>query len=240
MDRSNDPRECLSRDYAAAQTAVFASCWTDSGNENRAMWEMYQCLDGVRIGLPTLMFNGRRNNHKVTSDDRLYEIHVDQAVPGESICQIERRGARAHLLSSPNVSGPTRIRYLDDEELLYTTNSVMTDGGAHFDVREIGTLKHSSFRYEEEVRYRIFAIFPYATPDWPTAWMSPSAIEESPVVTPFVDIPLDRSIFGEMEITVGPNATRSQWQEVESLCRRFAPAAKIAASVVRTRDAKRS
>lgn len=240
MDRSNDPRECLSREYIAAQTVVFASCWSDSAQENRAMWEMYPGLDGVRIGLPTLMFNGRHNNHKVTSDDRLYDIHVDPVIPGGSVYQIERRGARAHLLSSPNVSGPTRIRYMDDEQLLYTTNTVMTEGGTHFDVREIGTLKHSSYRYEEEVRYRVFATFPYATPDWPTAWMSPVAIDESPVVTPFVDVPLAPSIFGEMTITIGPDASRVQWHEVEKLCQQFAPAAQIKASIVRTRDAKRS
>lgn len=235
LDRVNDPREALSTEYAAAQTLVFATCWTDSADESLPLWKMYTDLTGVRLAMPTLMFNGRQSKHKVTTDDRLYQINVESVSPGAPLFQIDRRGERFHGLAGATVEGPTRVRYFSDEALLRATNVSQMGGRPRIDFRVLGTAKHRCWDFEHEVRYRVFAVFGYATDEFNHDWMTPDSLIRSPVVTEFVDVPLDQTAVEEAGIMLGPKATDSDRMVVESICSRYAPNATIERSSIPVR-----
>jgi len=235
LDRVNDPREALSLEYTAAQSLVFASCWTDNETETIPLWKLYAGYVGIRLGLPTLMFNGRHNNHKVTTDDRLYELRVESVITGPLLFQIERRGKHIQGLAGNGVYGPTRIRYIEDEALLPTKNVNFGNTTAKYDLRILGTQKLMHWKFEQEVRFRILAMSGYYAEDKSFDWMSPDSFSDTPVITEFVDIPLDASAIEEMEVLLGPKITVAERVIVECLCKQYAPSAKIHSSAIQIR-----
>lgn len=228
LDKVNDPREAISHEYSLAQTLVFASCWTNHREESIPLWKMYTDFSGVRLSLPTLMFSGRHNNHKVTNDDRLYEIIFDD------FCKIERDNGGLSMYTN-RVLGPTRIRYIDNEELLPTNNVNLGTSKAKYDLRILGTQKLKQWEYEHEVRFRLLASAGYSFDENGENWISPESFVNLPVKTEYVDVPLDNTILNEMEITLGPKCSRSEYALVESLCNHYAPNSKMNLSLIQIR-----
>jgi hypothetical protein len=228
LDRVNDPLEALSVDYASAQTLVFASCWTAESEESIPLWKMYAGLSGVRICLPTLMFLEMNNNHKVTQDDRLYELNL-----GGAGINIHRKGKQVHGFFSSVVFGPTKIRYGGEEHL--TCTHVDTESGCRrYDLRALGTQKHKHWEFEQEIRFRVLAAFGYSL-GGAMDWMSPESFMDSPVVTEFVDVALDPRAIESIQILLGPGVGNAEQLAVQRLCGKYAPDAIVARSTVRIR-----
>lgn len=219
LDFVNDPRECLSNQHGSAQTLVFVSCWTDSSVETIPHWKIYSGDAGVRIGLPTLMFSGCNNNHKITSDDRLYEISLGV----DDWYQIDRDRGSTH---SGTVWGPTRIRYVESELDLYEDTVFPEDSRVVYDLRRLGTKKHVSWSFESEVRFRILASIGYGD-ETLGEFISPNALRERPVSTKYADIKMDPRVFQSMEVMMSPGSTEAHRIVVEALCEKYAPRAKI-------------
>ena len=59
LDKVNDPEEAISKDLQNSNTTQFVSCWTANQRESIPLWNMYTKMKGVRIGMPTDMFEGR-------------------------------------------------------------------------------------------------------------------------------------------------------------------------------------
>ena len=56
-DRVNDKREGSTSDLGSFAKYFFISCWTETGEENFALWNMYTPkMRGVRIELPIPFF----------------------------------------------------------------------------------------------------------------------------------------------------------------------------------------
>lgn len=234
-DRANDANESLSSNYKTAQSMVFASCWTAAELESDLHWNRYAGgYQGVRITMPTLMFNGRHNNHKVTHDDRHYEITVDPVNRNGCLYQIERRGKQVMGLAGSGVSGPTKINYVSAEDAIQC-NVIQRQDGTMYDLRSLGTVKLKEWECESEYRFRILSAFGYSKDDSGEKWMSPSAFEDSPVVTESIDVPLDPSALEEMEIMLGPKSTENDLRRVEQLCKEYAAKAVICRSNVAMR-----
>lgn len=232
LDLVNDREEALSKEYPTAQTLVFASCWTDQDQESIPLWGVYNNFVGVRICMPTLMFNGMHDNHKRTNDDRFYEITVDPPLPGQSLFQVERRGDKAHFLSGNSVCGPTRVRYFEEAHQLSTQNHFPERAEAQYDLRDLGTRKHKRWEYEQEVRFRAFAVFTYQHRDLWKDFLSPDQIYASPVTTKYVDIPLDPRAIGKVGIVLGPRVNADARRRVEAACAKFVPSASVRPSAV--------
>lgn len=230
LDKVNDPKEAMSADYANAQKLVFASCWSGPDTESMPLWERYASqMTGARIIMPTLMFKGRNNNHKVTRDDRYYEIQVD-----DFSTRIDRRGEKVMCLSPSCVMGPTKIRYAKSNEL-HLSNVFNTAEGQMFDLRLLGTVKIDHWSWEDEYRFRVLASFGYLNSNEGGNWMSPRSFIETPVVTEFVDVPLDPTSFDDMEIVLGPKMSIFEEASVRQLCAAYAPKAKIMKSDIAIR-----
>jgi len=230
LDRVNDPKEAMSNDYANAQKLVFASCWSGPDTESMPLWERYSAqMAGVRIIMPTLMFKGRNNNHKVTRDDRYYEIQVD-----DFSTQIERCGKTVIALSPSCVMGPTKIRYAKSDGL-HLSNVFNTHEGQLFDLRQLGTVKIDHWSWEDEYRFRVLAAFDYLFEEEGLKWMSPQSFVDNPVVTEFVDVPLEPTSFDEMEVVLGPRISATDEAHVRELCEVHAQKAKITRSDISIR-----
>jgi hypothetical protein len=229
LDRVNDPHEAISSDIECAQSLVFASCWTDSEQESIPLWKLYSDLCGVRISLPTLMFQGMHNNHKVTNDDRLYELTVDG--PGITV---NRAGKEYSGINTSVVCGPTRMRYVQETQL-EKLKILSPYGDFEYDIRTLGTQKRSDWHFENEVRFRILALFGYWTKDSGTIGLSAQSLADSPVITQHLDVPLDGRAIQEMEVVLGPCMNDGQRTIVEALCANFAPTAKFARSKIAVR-----
>jgi hypothetical protein len=99
-------------------------------------------------------------------------------------------------------------------------------------VRTLGTVKHKHWEFEREVRYRIFATFGYATDEFDHDWMTPDELVKSPVITEYVDIPLDPSVLEEISVVLGPKTTDSERRAVEDICTRYAPKTTVERSMI--------
>lgn len=233
LDNVNDPREALSNEYKTSQTLVFASCWT-YGEESIPHWKMYSDFTGIRLTMPTLMFSGRNDNHKVTNDDSLYQIGFsdDRNHP----IQIVRRG-KTYIGNHPGgVYGPTKVRYVADHELM-EQNFFPDRPIARYDLRQLGIKKSIIWAHEREIRFRIFASPSYSPEIDDFDWMSPQSFIDNPVITPYVDIPLDNTALSEAEVMLGPHISTEQRKAVEELCAQYAPNAKIVESRLQIRPA---
>jgi hypothetical protein len=219
LDRVNDPQEALSKEYRKLQKIVFVSCWTDNKVESIPLWKIYAGLNGVRISMPILMFQGRNDNHKSTNDDRLYRFHLE--VPH---CEIKgHQGNSGYYCEVGLIGGPTRIRYVKNEEL-YLNNIYPDEAYIKNDFRFVGTIKSEDWSFEKEVRFRTFGVAEYTTD---REDMSPETLSELIIDTEFVDIPLDNSALDEMEILLGPKISDGEHLLIESLRDKYAQNAKI-------------
>lgn len=213
LDRVLDHREAMTEDFSDAQTLVFASCWTSQSTESFALWNLYTKCKGVRIEMPTLMFKGRHDNHKVTTNDIYYEIMGADY-------EIVRRGKQYTGLSGSTVMGPTKMRYFEDPKDLEITCIKNVPEHPFYDVRELGTRKHAPWRFEEEVRFRLLATFGYSMNK--DQALSPQSLKDSPVFTEFVDVEMDASALNNARIILGPTTSSEEHGIVESLCEKHA------------------
>jgi hypothetical protein len=216
LDKVQDPREAMTADFSDAQTLVFASCWTSQSKESLPLWDLYTKCKGIRIEMPTLMFQGRHNNHKVTTNDIHYEIMGADH-------EIVRQGKQYTKLAGRTVMGPTRMRYFEDPKYLEVTCIKNLPEHPFYDVRELGTRKHAHWHFEEEVRFRLLATFGYSKEkDYA---LSPEDLKASPVFTEFVDVGIDDSALNEARIVLGPKTSSADHDIVENLCEKHvAPA----------------
>jgi hypothetical protein len=213
LDKVQDPREAVTADFSDAQTLVFASCWTSQSTESLPLWDLYTKCKGVRIEMPTLMFKGRHNNHKVTTNDIHYEI-----MGGDY--EIVRRGKQYTGLSGSTVMGPTKIRYFKDPKDLEIICIKNLPEHPFYDVRELGTRKHAHWQFEEEVRFRLLATFGYSREK--DHALSPEDLKASPIFTEFVDAGIDDSALNEARIVLGPKTSSEDHNIVKSLCEKHA------------------
>ncbi len=62
LDGVNDLEEANALDLKAANSLVFASCWTEENLESIAMWSLYTPdMQGVRLRFPSNLFAGRHS-----------------------------------------------------------------------------------------------------------------------------------------------------------------------------------
>lgn len=232
LDRVEDPLEAVSKEYTAAQMLVFASCWT-FGEESIPHWSRYASLYGVCLTMPTLMFKGRHNNHKVTTDDRLYQLNI--STDDAHALTMERRGKDFITLQASAIYGPTRIRYVNRDELA-SNNIYPAQPNAKYDLRMLGTKKHKAWEFEHEIRFRLLATSGYLSDlGGASASISPESFIHTPVVTQHVDVPIDDTAIAEAEVVLGPKTTGEQQAVVESLCAQYAPSASVRRSSIQIR-----
>jgi hypothetical protein len=141
------------------------------------------------------------------------------------------RSSGVHFQVS-HVFGPSAIEYFNDYNSL-RVQCLSSDGTIRkHSIKDLGSRKHTNWRFENEYRFRLFASFPEGQ-EGDLTFLSPEEIRE--VVTKLVDVPLDQCALNEARILLGPKTTDAHRLMVESLCARYAPKIDISKSAIRIR-----
>ena len=93
------------------------------------------------------------------------------------------------------------------------------------DVSKIGALKLDHWKFEEEYRYIIF----------PNALWNQEAesfqffndIKDNPITDESIFIPIDQNILDKIKVTLGPNASDSEYCIVDALLKKYTENGKI-------------
>jgi len=174
------------------------------------------------------MFIGRKDNSRTTNNSCFYQLELK-----DFRYQIYGSMIVGYGKDANNIFGPTRIKYCDTEEELDLKN-INTNNSCYifgkYDFQFLGTRKLKDWSFEKEVRFRILTILENSLID--DDLLSPEKLDELKVDTEFIDIPLDKSTFDEIEITLGPQITNSEKIIIETLCNQYAPNAKINSSQI--------
>lgn len=218
--------------YSKYGKYVFVSCWTDNDNEDIPTWIMYgNKMNGVRIKLPIYPFHVNTFN----PEDFKAEIpapfskHIHIDIPwsffniedftndqGYTICPSHSNTNENKFNNDQFNNLLCKIDYTDDENIL---NYEEVDGVISNDfLIKLGYRKRISWKFQQEWRYKI-VFNPYSTIDaCKSLNLMISRIAER------TDLPFDsyfmkmnHDYFNDMEITMGPCSTDSDWYIVEQL-----------------------
>ena len=149
----DDMEEAKGEDVDIAGKLVFVSCWTDSKEENIALWNMYaNKMKGIRIALPVYPFSVNKKSVEEQADKfNLSLIEYSQSIISlpENVCLWEDNKIDYYQLRE--------ITYTDDEKKLFPILLKKNDEDK-ISLRnlELGTNKRKCWEFQREWRYLIY------------------------------------------------------------------------------------
>jgi len=218
-DKVNDKREGLSSDVGSFAHYLFLSCWTETSEENLALWNMYTPkMRGVRIELPMPIF-------EIYKIDDVYQ----SVIPASQIIDKIKS-----VFILPHREFIYKIKYTDDEELL-KPKILATVGGYHgFKLTEIGIYKKKLWEFENEWRFRL-NIFPLdqskKSDFFPDQFNDLIDAKVAPSISNYL-VRINQESFNNMKIRVGPRRELGDMELVEALIRTYNSKAKIDVSTL--------
>jgi hypothetical protein len=204
---------------------VFVSCWTESQEENIALWSMYAGLRGVRISLPKEMFefthimlsNGKMSEAvSVVPVNELKDCMIAPFLPPEKD-EFEVFYRNVEYVKKPRIA----IGALNDD-----------DKDKNIAYNRLGRFKHKIWEFQQEVRFAL-NILPYNILSMgkdirmklPIAHQKNLQMEKHPLQ--YVDIKLRDEIFNNLEIMLGPSCNQEDINKVQLFRKEYAPSSKI-------------
>jgi hypothetical protein len=131
------------------------------------------------------------------------------------------------------IIGPNKVYYSDDPAFRVKKLIYRHEGWANVFPYDLGMVKGTHWFYEQEWRFKIAAVsFEAQVPDDDYFNNVTLDLKKYPVLTECLFVPLDPSVFDEMEVTIGPKADDSAVEAVEAILSAFAPRARIVRSKV--------
>ncbi|MFN3668120.1 MAG: DUF2971 domain-containing protein [Brevundimonas sp.] len=228
LDRVNDPEEATAEDLPQAASSVFVSCWTGPDIEPIPMWSMYgDQMCGVRLSLPTNMFQGRDKPGVFEQGGAISTI--------EGWFTIERPFPAASA-QGRMVIGPNKVFYSDDPAYRRPRMIQRRGGRAHVFPYDLGMVKGTEWAYEEEWRFKI-ALLTSAI-DYPDDDYFNNVtldLNAYPVTTEALFLSLDPSALDELEVTLGPKADQAAFDRVTEILADTAPNATLSRSRLNVR-----
>lgn len=219
LDQVNDPEEALTKHFSDACLFTYVSCWTSEEEESLPMWKMYSAdMRGLRIQLPVNMFKGRRNPEYESTGFPI--MHIDANL------NIKRKSCNYPAL----LVGPSKVEYM--KEPLNTNSCFYENNDQTIDVEllHLGLSKHKYWAFEKEWRFKIIGM-PFEG-RWPKDHYT--KFFEVPL-NKYIDVPLDKSVFSELIIQLGPKASFADAEIVRLLLKEYAPGAKLCDSSCKIR-----
>lgn len=227
MDKVNDPEEAKAIDLPMANQAVFSSSWTAQDKELLPLWSIYTSgMQGVRIELPSNPFLGRCSPI-LKPGDRTYQLIAPETKKVDDT-MVDLTVSREGVTESEHVTcarGPHEVRYSDRDEDRKLRCFEEDDDFLLFSLHPLGMTKLTHWAFEEEWRYRIFAIPPEGRirkQDEPHK-IDRFNLERFPVKDTYLDVLLDPDCLSRIKVTLGPKIVYGQQVLVESLLNVFAP-----------------
>ncbi|GAA6153897.1 hypothetical protein [Pseudoteredinibacter isoporae] len=234
----NDPLEGKNADFAYAEKLIFSSSWTASEQDSIPMWSLYTGLKGVRIKLPTDLFNPR--------DEITYgkwgngHINTASISPPLRMLMLPTEDGNQINHQFLHISGPDEVNYVDRESVgELPPVRTQTTGAGHsyenpmegFDLSNIGLHKSEDWSFEQEWRFRI--------PAGIQASISRMSLEEyCEIMQPsrnYIDLPIRAEALQQIEIMLGPKTTLGEEVLVRSLINTIVPSGKVTKSEIQIR-----
>jgi hypothetical protein len=212
LDKVNDKREGSSTDFGSFAQYIFTTCWTETAEENLALWNMYTPkMRGVRIELPLPMFEV----HKISDK---YESIIPET---------ETVNKEKGIFIIPHVGLLYKMQYTDDESLLNPAIIVNTGEYMGFSLNKLGVYKKTIWRIEDEWRFRL-NIVPIDKGDkaFPASFYDLVEIRTPPPISNYL-IKIKDTSFQQMKIRLGPKLEPGDYEIVSSLVNTFNSAAII-------------
>lgn len=227
LDRVNDPEEAQAIDLPQANEAVFSSSWTATAEESIPLWSIYSgAMEGVRIRLPRNLFLGRCEPVQEPNNKSYQLVAPETVIDGQRRpLKIEREGLSSHR-DVYWTSAPQKVRYSDlPADRMLRCFEDDGDDSLFFSLHPLGLVKKKHWSFEEEWRFRIFALSAEAVI---TKQDNPHEIDRFdlkryPVKTEFLDVLLDPECLRRVQVTLGPRTTAAHRIYVESLLKEYAP-----------------
>ena len=204
LDKVNDPKEGLTKDFDDFSKYLFVSCWTNNKDENLALWNMYTPnMRGVRIELELPIF------YSYTIEGR-----NDYLVPQEDIVDKDKC-----IFTSGGENRPIKMQYTSDESHLKP--EIRTNIGLKTSL--LGQYKRNIWSIEEEYRYiiEIIPIDPSIESDYFPAKYEHLLTKKTPPSIDSYYIQINDNSFSKMRIVLGPRLALGDHEIIESLVEKY-------------------
>lgn len=207
----------------------FVSCWTKSSEENLALWNMYTCYRGVRIGIESIPFKTYKVNEKLES----------------LIPETLKLGQDYFASAFNNPAILHDIKYVENPQDLIKKLVGFTDKGLNYDTLHAGLYKRKEWAIQQEARFKI-NVFPVDFEQaiskvklrlengklytrsyneeviLETLLSLGSSLDSNKTVSlKYIDMPLDESKLNNIEVMLGPLTTEADRIIVESLLQSY-------------------
>ena len=207
---------------------TFVSCWTKSSEENIPLWKLYGGdKNGIRISMDHQMFNEEFFLNKLKVFAVLYQFfngNIYEDISKESFFIYP-------FLNSNNDIFFRDVIYVDDP--LSFTDYLISDFADIFcfKLNPIGTYKHKRWEFQQESRYVLNCVpinllqgltNKNLNTEIITSYKNNKLPEKE-----FIDMPLKKTAFDSLEITLHPSATETQKIIVNALLQQYAPKANL-------------
>lgn len=222
----------------------FVSCWTEEKNESIPLWKLYTSNGiGVRIALEQDMFKDYVYSGVLEIGDIRFD--TDKSGYNRTKTPIEDMFNSEYIvftLLSDQYKSPTfykTVEYVDDmrDRLKDCVKILPKDKNGHQIItichNDIGLYKKKHWEFEKETRFFLFIIpgkklkmHKDFNNDW-NQWLYDIWTKNIKNTITDYYMHLKDDIFDDMEIVLSPNCSESNRIIVESLCKQYAPNAKI-------------
>jgi hypothetical protein len=210
LDKVNDTQEGLTNDFGSFATYLFVCCFTETKEENLAMWNMYTPeMRGVRIQFEAPVFNF----YKIGKNDKCL------VAESEIVDEVN------NIFIVPHPQPFYKIEYTDNPSKLKPL--IVQQNGLY--LKDVGTCKKTIWAIENEWRFRlnIFPIDPNVSSDYfPDKYNHLLTKKQSPSVL-FYDLKINDDVFKNIKILLGPKLQFGDREIVEALVEKYNHTAQI-------------
>ncbi len=210
---------------------TFVSCWTESDEENIPLWKLYaNGNNGVKISLPRNFFE----EYPITKEEGI-KIGINVAgEPFRCLIPVNELFPQTHMFIPPPMKDGIfyrQIVYVDDVKGKTDEIAEVNENGVSIGLGEVGRYKHKRWEFQNESRFVLTAIPKNKNMDMSHPLFSNMMVDS---IKRNIDLPIDdfylkikESALEDMEITLCPSASESQFLIVEALLKAYAPKARL-------------
>ena len=208
----------FSDEFINLSSHTLISCWTKSGEENLAFWNMYTPnMKGVRIKMPKNLFK----NYSFTTENVMYA--KDNSLILKSLVPKSETFNDKYLII-PFSDYLFDVVYTDDIELL-KPRIYHENGEKHVvKIGDIAKYKSTIWQFQQEIRFKLFIL---PTKDYDGNPLNPlddfRKIMLKNIRCPLQSyfIKIEDEAFKKMEITLGPKCSMAEELILEALIEKY-------------------
>lgn len=229
LDRLNDKYEGFNviegEDHQHLRKCIYVSCWNAEEKDMIPLWNLYAEFRGLRVKLPTNLFNIKNQWEQVKlSDSFVLASVIDPILVDAKISVPNDEWDKCRIVDK--VIGPVRIEYVTNlEDICRNAISQKKEKGSKDSflmietrLSELGLKKIEDWAFEKEWRYVIQGLKAVKICG------SKQIIEQFDrmVILPdYIDIPYRPEAMQGIEILIGPLANDGVQEKVENLLKRY-------------------